>query len=293
MVFCTPAAVGAVAGAGATGLGLNYNKETVDVTREAFFKGMQQSKRLFTAGKAEAAYQHAESIAQAAQQHAEAYALSKAQYFQTERIHSESSKLSRDQDVRTFEMTWRSEARESLRDELTNQFNRYNNIMLMDTVCLTALYYFLTVPLNHDNDGKHGKEEDRFFLAYCFFLGVSIMFFSISVLLCVMVNQRLHSHTASVLERKLFAGDEELQSMWRYQLEHGLPTDTGQMIHLFNRSVKQWMTEYIEPYGKAGINLMFVGVLLMFIVAGLLVTNLYYDDADAVLVFWAGKWGLV
>ena len=112
MVFCTPAAVsaaGAAASGGATALGLNFGKETIDVTREAFFMGMRQSKRQFTAQWAESSYRHCEAIAQAAQQHSEAQALASAAYYQAERIHSEGSKLARDMDTRNFEVQWRGE----------------------------------------------------------------------------------------------------------------------------------------------------------------------------------------
>ena len=132
MVFCTPvaAAISTGAGAGATVFGLKLDKQSVELTRECFLMQMRQAKRLFTAQWAETAYHHGEALSQPAQQHDEAQALSTAPYFQTERINSEDMKLARDQDTRAFEMAWRTEARESLRDELTNQFNRYNTIML-------------------------------------------------------------------------------------------------------------------------------------------------------------------
>ena len=138
------AAISTGAGAGATALGLNIDKQSLDLTRECFLVQMRQAKRLFTAQWAEASYHHGEALAQAAQQHAEAQALTAAQYFQAERIHSEDVKLSRDQDTRAFEMAWRTEARESLRDELQNQFNRFNTIMLCVIMsCYTIIYFTL------------------------------------------------------------------------------------------------------------------------------------------------------
>ena len=267
MVFCTPAAVGAVvgstAGAGATAMGLNMDKQSVDLTREAYLQQMRQSKRLFTAQWVDASYRHGEAVAQSAQQHEEAYALAKAQYFQAERIHSEDMKLARDQDTRAFEMSWRAEARESLRDELTNQFNRYNIIMLADTVCLGCI-----MPLVES--GSPPEETSQTILAlYLLSMGSSIMLFVVSLWFCVIVVRRLHEHTAAVLERKLFANTEELQNVWVDQIENDLPTTTHVMT-LLNQAYQEWLAQHIQPLGNASIQLLTYGVFFLFVTAGLL-----------------------
>ena len=89
-----------------------------------------------TADWAEASVRHGEAIMQAAQHHSESQAMATVSYYQAERLASQSIKLARDQDSRAYEMVWRAEVRESLRDELGNQNNRFNIIMLCDTVCL-------------------------------------------------------------------------------------------------------------------------------------------------------------
>ena len=263
MVFCAPAAVGAVAGGGATALGLKMDKQSVDLTRETFLQQMRQSKRLFTAQWTETAYRHGEALAQAAQQHAEAQALSTAQYYQAERIHSEDIKLARDQDNRAFEMAWRTEARESLRDELSNQFNRYNIIMLCDTVCMGCI-----MPLVESGEPPQGTSEILLSM-YLLSMGSCIMCFIVSLWFCVIVIRRLHEHTASILERKLFADTEQLQKVWQEQIENGLPTDY-QVMNLMNQAYQDWLHHNIHPMGKAAIQFLSVGVICMFITAGLL-----------------------
>jgi len=284
MVFLAPvaAAVTTGAGASATAFGLKLDKQSVELTRECFLMQMRQAKRLFTAQWAETAYHHGEALAQTAQQHAEAQALSTAQYFQTERIHSEDMKLARDQDTRAFEMAWRTEARESLRDELTNQFNRYNTIMLCDAVCMGCI-----MPLVESGTPPEATSKVHISI-YLFSLGSCLMFFIVSLWFCLIVTRRLHEHTAAILERKLFADTEELQKVWQDQIENGLPTDHT-VMNLLNQAYHDWVKRNINPIGNAAIQALTVGVLFMFLTAGLLQQARYIIDLDApaaVACFW-------
>jgi hypothetical protein len=124
-VVAAARAAGAAGNATATALGLSMGKSDMDLTRDLFKLQMRQAKRLWTADWAEASVRHGESTMQSAQQHAEAQAMAMASYYQAEKLASQSIKLTRDQDSRNYEMAWRSEVRESLRDELGNQYNRY------------------------------------------------------------------------------------------------------------------------------------------------------------------------
>jgi hypothetical protein len=190
MVFCTPlvAAASTAGGAGATALGLHLDKRGVDLTKECFLLQMRQSKRMFAAGWAEASYRHGEQLAQAAQQHAESLALATAQYYQAEKINSQAIKVARDQDSRNFEMAWRTEARESLRDELTNQFNRYNTILLCNTVCLGCIYAFVV-------EGIPAAETERYLISlYLSCMGGSITLFTISLWICVVIIRYVYTY---------------------------------------------------------------------------------------------------
>jgi hypothetical protein len=123
-------AASAASQAGATALGLGLGKTDLDLAQSFFRSQMQQTKRLWTVDFAEASIRHGESCAQSARQHVESQAAANAAYFQAERLASQSIRLARDQDSRAYEMAWRAEVRESLRDELGNQNNRFNIIML-------------------------------------------------------------------------------------------------------------------------------------------------------------------
>ena len=278
-------AAGAASSAGATALGLGMGKTDLDLTRELFKMQMRQAKRLWTADFAENSVRHGESCYQNAQQHYENIALSKAAYYQSEKLHLQSMKLSRDQDSRQYEISWRSEVRESLRDELTNQNNRFNIIMLCDTVCLSCVFSLIA-------DGNLPEQTNQIMvIVYVSSLGISTLLFTISLWCAVIVVRRLHEHTASLLERKLFIQSEDIQTIWKQQIALNLPTGP-QVMYLLNTAYEEWIDLYINPLGQCSIHMLTAGVVSMFFTAGLLTHNRYlleYENyhLSAVSIFWS------
>jgi hypothetical protein len=235
----------AVAGLVAAGAGLGFNKTDLDLTRECFLMQMRQTKRLWAADWAEGSWRHGEQCMQSAQQHAEGQAMAAAAYFQAEKLHSQQYKLARDQDSRAFEMSWRAEVREALRDELANQNNRFNNIMLCDTVCLGCAFGLVV-------EGEPPQTTAMAMLiAYVSSLGVSIALFTVSLWCSVVVVRRLNEHTASILERKLFAASEDLQAAWQEQLDRNLPTGSI-VMDLVSRAYEQWVEDNCKTRGSGG-----------------------------------------
>jgi len=273
----------AAGSAGATALGIGMGKTDLDLTRDLFKLQMRQAKRLWTADWAEASVRHGEACMQSAQQHAEAQAMAMAAYYQAEKLASQGIKLARDQDSRAYEMAWRAEVRESLRDELANQYNRFNIVMLCDTVCLGCVFSLVA-------EGTLPDQTPMLMInLYVFSMGVSITLFSISLWCAVIVVRRLHEHTAAILERKLFAQSEDLQKSWQQQLALNLPTGPNE-IYLVNQAYEKWVAQYVEPIGEPSIHMMSIGVVTMFITAGLLTHNRYlieYDSLLAVSIFWS------
>eukprot|EP00536_Pseudo-nitzschia_multiseries_P011543 jgi/Psemu1/259922/estExt_Genewise1Plus.C_3990010 len=272
----------AVGSGGATALGIGMGKSDMDQSRDLFKQQMRQAKRLWTADFAEASVRHGESMMQAAHQHAEAQAMATASYYQAEKLAGQGIKLARDQDSRAYEMAWRAEVRESLRDELCNQNNRFNIIMLCDTVCLGCVF---TLVVETPPAETSILMQNAFVLG----LGVSVMFFSISLWGSVIMVRRLHDNTAARLERKLFVQSEDLQKAWKHQVTKNLPTG-AQEIYLLHQAYEKWVTEYIDPIGKMSIELLSLGVVTMFITAGILIHNVYLVDHDnfyAVPIIWS------
>jgi hypothetical protein len=279
-------AASAAGNVGATALGIGMGKTDLELTQDLFKLQMRQAKRLWTADFAESSIRHGESCMQSAQQHAEAQAMASAAYFQAEKINSQNIKLARDQDARAYELVWRAEVRESLRDELQNQNNRFNIVMLCDTVCLSCLFSLIA-------DGSPPIQTPVVMLnAYVLCLGLSIAIFTISIWCSVIVVRRLYEHTASDLERKLFAQSKDLQRVWKQQLQMTPIPPSGQReMHLVTQAYEHWLAEHIDPIAQWSIFLMSVGVVAMFITAGLLLHNQYVIDYSAPMtvpgLFWS------
>jgi hypothetical protein len=276
-------AAGAATNAGATALGLGMGKSDLDLTRELFKLQMRQSKRLWAADWAEQSVRHAEACMQAAQQHAESQAMAMASYYQSEKLASQAIKLTRDQDSRNYEMAWRAEVRESLRDELVNQYNRFNIVMLCDTVCLGCVFALVAEGQLPDNS-PHVVVS-----LYVAAMGISITLFSVSLWFAVIVIRRLHEHTAAILERKLFMQSEDLQKEWHHQLSYNLPTGPSAM-YLMHQAYGKWVQQHLRPIGDRSIHLMTFGVIAMFFTAGLLTQERYsieYTTVNAGYFFWS------
>ena len=231
-------AIGTAGTAGATALGIGMGKSDMDQSRDLFKQQMGQTKRLWTADWAEASVRHGESIMQAARHHSEAQALATASYYQAEKLASQGIKLARDQDSRAYELVWRAEVRESLRDELCNQNNRFNSIMLCDTVCLGCVFTLVV-------ESPPAETSALMLNAYVCGLGISIMLFSISLWGAMIMIRRLHDNTAARLERKLFVQSEDLQKVWQQQITKNLPTGAQEM-YLVHQAYEKWVSARVS-----------------------------------------------
>jgi hypothetical protein len=85
---------------------------------------------------------------------------------------------------------------------------------------------------------------------YIFCLGVSIMLFTVSLWLAVIVVRRLHDNTAARLEQKLFIQSDDLQRVWKDQLVKNKPTGPTE-IYLVAKGYEKWISENVDPIGLA------------------------------------------
>lgn len=283
MVLPAAAAAARVAGAGATAIGLGMGKSDLDLTRQLFLLQMQQAKRLWTADFCENSVRHGESLHQAAVQHAQGVAWAGAAHAQAEKLAAHAITVAAQQDARSYEMAWRAEVRESLRDELANQNNRFNILMLCDTVCLSCVFSLLA-------DGNPPQSTRQLLLnLYVLTLGLSTTLFTISMWCCVIVVRRLHEHTAATLEQKIFVQCTDLQNIWAKQVADGIPTGPYEM-YLVNQAYEAWLDVHVNQLGNVAIHLLSAGVVTMFVTAGLLTHTRYqleFDASTAVLMFWS------
>eukprot|EP01052_Picozoa_sp_SAG31_P044922 SAG31_NODE_8009_length_1542_cov_2.248094_1_plen_215_part_00 len=192
-------------------------------------------------------------------------------------------------------MSLRSEIRESLRDELANQNNRFNNVMLCDTVCLGCAFGMVI-------EGEPPSNAHISMLAYIASLGLSICLFTISLWSSIIVVRRLNEHTATVLEQKLFANDVEQQKRWVRQVSNREPTGMD-VLQLMSLAWHDWypgdrniqaiilltshgqliilrsfvrMESNCEPLSSRAVIMMSSGVVSMFVCAGLMIQSKFY-----------------
>lgn len=157
-------------------------------------------------------------------------------------------------------------------------------LVISNTVCLGCVFSLAA-------DGTPPVETSSIMLnGYIFCLGVSIMLFTASLWGSVIVVRRLHDNTAARLEQKLFLQSDDLQRVWENQLLKNLPTGPVE-IYLVNKAYEKWVSENVDPIGMAALNMLSLGVVMMFITAGLLMHNRYlieYENATIYIpvIFW-------
>jgi hypothetical protein len=160
-------------------------------------------------------------------------------------------------------------------------------VALMSDVSTDAVCLGCIMPLVES--GMPPPETSQILIAiYLFSLGSCLLFFIVSLWFCLIVTRRLHEHTAAILERKLFADSEEIQKVWQDQIEHGLPSD-NLVMNLLNQAYHEWLRRNINPLGNAAIQALWIGVLFMFLTAGLLQHARYSIELNApaaVGCFW-------
>eukprot|EP01051_Picozoa_sp_SAG22_P009099 SAG22_NODE_733_length_7580_cov_2.329501_3_plen_433_part_00 len=276
----------AFVGAGMSGLataaGLGIDAAALEKQTEIFKMQLKQTKRLWAADWAETSWRHGEDLLQAARQHQEDQALAAASYYQNQKNFQLGRYLDYQVAQREFALTLRNEIRESLRDELGNQNNRFNNVMLCDTVCLGCAFALVV-------EGIPPQETSQLVLGlYLGTLGLSICLFTVSLWLAVIIIQRLNAHTASGLERKLYLRGQE-ENPRKAETE----TNPTKITKDYEAQYEKWIAE-IGAAGGAGmyaVDLLSVGVVSMFASAGFLTHARYlidYQSTSTVIVFWSG-----
>lgn len=117
------------------------------------------------------------------------------------------------------------------------------------------------------------------------------MLFTASLWGSVIVVRRLHDNTAARLEQKLFLQSEDLQRVWKDQLVNNKPTGPTE-IYLVAKGYEKWISENVDPIGLAALNMLSLGVVMMFVTAGLLMHSRYmteYENATILnpIIFWS------
>jgi len=128
--------MGLAAGTMGATLGAGEITSALKIHKEAF----QQDKRFFYAGYTEAVAHHGEAYAQGERLHSQGFAQAEAAYYQADRHHRRAFQQGKLQHQIDRDIAMRSEIRGGLRDEFGQKNNRYNALMICQTVMLTSAF---------------------------------------------------------------------------------------------------------------------------------------------------------
>ena len=128
--------LGIAAGVTAAGMAGGEITTALKVHKEAF----QQDKRMFYASYTEAVAHHGEAYAQGERLHSQSYAQGEAAYYQADRQHRRDFQQAKLQHQLDRDIVMRAEIRNGLRDEFGQKNNRYNALMICQTVMVACCF---------------------------------------------------------------------------------------------------------------------------------------------------------
>jgi hypothetical protein len=244
-------AAGALAvGVQNTALGAGEINAAIKIHKEVYM----QDKRLFLADYAEGVSHHAEAYAQAQRIHAQEYALSEASYQQGERHHRREFQQTKLQHKIDRDVVMRAEIRSGLRDEFRHKNERYNALMICQTVMLMCAFQ-LTL---YDPPTTMWTPAVWVLSAL---LGLTFGLLSLSLWYNFIVTRRINQYTPGVINVEMHRYDEQ----WRKR--RGL--DDILDIALLRDYFRQWFATNCGWQANASMQCFWTGVITLFLCAGL------------------------
>jgi hypothetical protein len=247
------------AGAMSSGLAAGEITTALKVHKEAF----QQDKRFFYAGYTESVAHHGEAYAQAERQHAQSYAQGEAAYYQSDRHHRRSFEQAKLQHRIDRDISMRAEIRAGLRDEFGQKNNRYNALMICQTVMLTCAFQLGLIELPWDEaEVRTEKVWDTFSWMYSAALGSALGMLSLSLWTNFIVTRRLNQYTAGVMQVEM-----HLNKAWRAKRGVDDVLDAALLRDYFRR----WFQQHCALLADISMYGFSAGVITLFFAASILI----------------------
>jgi hypothetical protein len=242
--------LGLAAGTTSAILGGGEITSALKIHKESF----QQDKRLFYADYAEAIAHHGEAYAQAERLHSQSFAQGEAAYYQADRHHRRSFQQARLQHQVDRDIVMRAEIRNGLRDEFGQKNNRYNALMICQTVMLTSAFMLTLTELPTDS-GKTDKKWESYSWAYSALLGLALGVLSLSLWFNFVVTRRLNQYTAGVMHVEM-----HLDETWRKRRGVDDVADAALVRDYFRR----WFQHHCGLHATISMYGFMVGLFLLF-----------------------------
>ena len=241
--------------AGMTGVGLSTGEITtaLKVHKEAY----QQDKRFFYASYTEAVAHHGEAYAQSERIHAQSYAHAEAQYWQADKHHRRTFQQAKLQHRVAIDLAMRAEIREGLRDEFGQKNNRYNALMICQTVMLTCSFQLSLIE----------PAETAWRVAtylYTSTLGMSIGLLTLSLWCNFILTRRLNQYTAGVMQIEMHQNEA-----WRRKMGQDDVVDA----QLIREEFRKWFKRHCSWFGSVSMHMFSAGVCSLFVSVAILLQN--------------------
>ena len=182
--------LGIAAGVTAAGMAGGEITSALKIHKEAF----QQDKRLFYAEYTEAVAHHGEAYAQAERLHSQSYAQGEGAYYQADRQHRRDFQQAKLQHQLDRDIVMRAEIRNGLRDEFGQKNNRYNALMICQTVMVACCFQLclVDVPVDPDALAQVWTVWTTYSWLFAGALGLALGVLSISLWFNFIVPRRLN-----------------------------------------------------------------------------------------------------
>ena len=233
-----------------TALGVGEINAALKIHKEAFC----QDKRLFYAEYCEGVAHHNEEFAQVQRLHSQGFALDDAAYKQADRHHRREFQQAKLQHRINIDIAMRSEIRNGLRDEFYQKLNRYNALLVCQTVMLAISFQQAVVT------DLPGKTWATWLYIYSAVLGLAFGNITLAMWCNFLVTRRLNEYTAGVMHIEMHLSEE-----WRRKRGHDDVLDVALLRDYFRR----WFSRHCGLLAGASMHLFWTGVILLFAAAAI------------------------
>lgn len=245
------AAIAALCSSASSGLNLGEITAAYKVHREAF----KQDRRLFYAEYTEAVAHHGEEYAQAERHHSESFPHAEAGYWQSARHHRRDVDQARLQNRLMVEEQMQAEIRGMLRDDFEQKINRFDALMVCQTLMLgqAGQLSYITGPVPTD--------WRWITFVYTAMVAGSLVVLTLSMWFNYVCLRRLNEYTPGELHVLMHQDAEWLKRKGK--------DDVFDAILVREQFVK-WFKEHCSFMGTVSMHLFTVGVLTLFSSVGIL-----------------------
>jgi hypothetical protein len=225
-------------------------------------ESLKQDKRFFYAEFTESVAHFGEEYAQAERHHGQAYPHAEGCYWQPARHHPRDVEQARLQVRADIDLTMRAEIREQLRDEFSQKLNRFEALMVCQTMMLAQACQLTYQPMNAPTPVGPGWTWVTY--VYTTMCALALMVLTLSMWLNFVLTRRINEFTAGVMQIEMHQNPA-----WRQMMGQDDVTDNKLVRQEFNK----WFKRHCSWLGTVSMHSFTIGVCLLFAAVGILLQS--------------------